>query len=142
MKNKAPLALMEQLIMLLVFALAAALCLQIFVFSGRVSRYCRMRSHGVTVAQNAAEAMKLNRGDLRRCAGQYGGTWDDDRWQMGFDKDWQQTAPEDAAYLLQVTLREDGIPLLGTADIAVRETDAEAEEFIRIAVSWQEESDG
>ena len=38
MKNKAPLALMEQLVMLLVFALAAALCLQIYALSGKVSR--------------------------------------------------------------------------------------------------------
>ena len=40
MKNKAPLSLMEQLIMLLVFALSVALCLQIFVFSAQISRRC------------------------------------------------------------------------------------------------------
>ena len=33
MKSKAPLALMEQMVMILVFALAAALCLQAFVKS-------------------------------------------------------------------------------------------------------------
>ena len=37
MKSKAPLMLMEQMIMLLVFALAAALCLQAFVKSEQLS---------------------------------------------------------------------------------------------------------
>ena len=37
MHSKAPLALMEQIIMLLVFALSAALCLQVFALSGRIS---------------------------------------------------------------------------------------------------------
>lgn len=32
MRSKAPLALMEQIIMVLVFALSAALCLQVFGF--------------------------------------------------------------------------------------------------------------
>ena len=35
MHSKAPLALMEQKIMLLVFALSAALCLQVFALSGK-----------------------------------------------------------------------------------------------------------
>lgn len=142
MKNKAPLALMEQLIMLLVFALAAALCLQIFVFSGQVSEYCRMRSHGVTVAQNAAEAMKLTGGDLEQCAGQYGGTWDDTHWNLGFNDDWLRVSPEEGEYLLQVTLLEDGVPLLGTAEVTVREAEGDGEEFIRFRVSWQEETHG
>ena len=33
MRSKTPLALMEQMVMVLVFALAAALCLQVFVVS-------------------------------------------------------------------------------------------------------------
>ena len=58
MRNKAPLALMEQLVMLLVFALAAALCLQVFVLSDQLSRRCEERDRVVVVAQNAAEIMK------------------------------------------------------------------------------------
>ena len=37
MRSKAPLILMEQMVMLLVFALAAALCLQAFVKSDELS---------------------------------------------------------------------------------------------------------
>ena len=45
MKSKAPLALMEQIVMLLVFALAAALCLQAFVKSDQISRESQARSN-------------------------------------------------------------------------------------------------
>ena len=37
-RSKAPLAMMEQMVMLLVFALAAALCLQAFVKSDGMSK--------------------------------------------------------------------------------------------------------
>ena len=55
MKNKAPLALMEQFIMILVFALTATVCLQVFVFSSRMSSTGELRAHAVTAVQNAAE---------------------------------------------------------------------------------------
>ena len=140
MKNKAPLALMEQLVMLLVFALAAALCLQIFVFSRQLSDYCGMRSHGITVAQNAAELLKSTGGDLEECAGIGGGTWEEDCWQLALDAGWQATSSDNAKYLLSVTLAEEKIPLLGTADIAVRKITGE--ELVGFSVSWQEDGNG
>lgn len=140
MKNKAPLALMEQLIMLLVFALAAALCLQVFVNAGRISRFCEMRSHGVTVAQNAAEALKANSGDLEQCARSRGGTWDDRIWQQGYDDCWQLTSSENAEFLLQVTLAEEQVPLLGRAEIEVKKADGER--LVGFSVSWQEDTHG
>ena len=44
MKSKAPLILMEQMAILLVFALAAALCLQAFVKSDSLSSRSRDRA--------------------------------------------------------------------------------------------------
>ena len=140
MKNKAPLALMEQLIMLLVFALAAALCLRVFVNASRLSQYCRMRSHGITVAQNAAEALKDTGGDLETCAARYGGTLDRDTWILTFDSDWQPTDSADATFFIRTSLAEDGIPLLGTADILVEK--ATGEELVGFSVSWQEDANG
>ena len=54
MRSKAPLALMEQLVMVLVFALAAALCVQVFVLSYQTSRRNEARDRAVLEAQNAA----------------------------------------------------------------------------------------
>ena len=58
MKSKAPLLLMEQMVMLLVFALAAALCLQAFVKSDAVSRRSGDRDRAVVLCQSAAEAIR------------------------------------------------------------------------------------
>ena len=74
MKNRASLFLMEQLVMLLVFALCAALCLGAFARADALSADVRRRSEAAILAQNAAEllkstgdpeaAMKLSGGDL------------------------------------------------------------------------------
>ena len=58
MKNKASLLLMEQLIMILVFALAAALCLQVFAKSAQIAQETACRDKAVQVAQNGAELWK------------------------------------------------------------------------------------
>lgn len=58
MKNKASLALMEQLVILLVFALCAALCLQAFVAADGIARENQARDQALILAQNTAESLK------------------------------------------------------------------------------------
>ena len=58
MKSKAPLVMMEQMVMILVFALAAALCLQAFVLSDSISRENQRRDRAVLLCQNLAEECK------------------------------------------------------------------------------------
>jgi len=58
MKSKAPLVMMEQIVMVLIFALAAALCLQTFVLSGKMSKETELVNKAVIEAQNVAERMK------------------------------------------------------------------------------------
>lgn len=62
MKSKASLFLMEQLVMVLVFALAAALCMSIFVRANEISSETARRDEAVIIAQNAAQILK-NTGD-------------------------------------------------------------------------------
>ena len=80
MRSKTPLAMMEQLLMLLVFALAALVCLQVFVFSGQTSRRNEARDRAVLEAQNAAEELKSLRGDITLAAELYGGSCDGQIW--------------------------------------------------------------
>lgn len=61
MKSRASLVLMEQLIMVLVFALAAALCLQVFVKADAISQQTARRDEAVVIAQNTAELLKAGR---------------------------------------------------------------------------------
>lgn len=64
MKNKSSLLLMEQLVMVLVFALAAALCLTAFVKADQISRETVRRDEAVLLAQNAAQVLKATSGDV------------------------------------------------------------------------------
>ena len=58
MRQRPPLILMEQMIMLLVFALAAALCLQAFVKSDGISKRSEARDRAVILCQNVAETLQ------------------------------------------------------------------------------------
>ena len=62
MKSKAPLVLMEQIIMLLVFALAAAICLQAFIKADALSSANANRDKAVILAQSTAELIRSNEG--------------------------------------------------------------------------------
>ena len=64
MRSKAPLALMEQMIMVLVFALAAALCLRVFVSADSSSQQRELRDRALTEGQSMAELTKANSGNL------------------------------------------------------------------------------
>ena len=68
MKNKTSLLLMEQLVMVLVFALAAALCLTAFAKADQISRETVRRDEAVLIAQNAAQVLKATSGDMDRAA--------------------------------------------------------------------------
>jgi len=61
MKSRASLTLMELLIMVLVFALAAAVCLRLFVAAGEISNTVSRQDRAVILAQNAAEALKAGK---------------------------------------------------------------------------------
>ena len=57
MKQKTSLLLMEQLVMILVFALAAARGLQIFAKADAISQETARRDRAVVLARNAAELL-------------------------------------------------------------------------------------
>ena len=85
MRSKAPLALMEQLVMVLVFALAAALCVQVFVLSGQTSRWNESRDQALVEAQNAAEILKGLSGDYEAACAACGGQWNGTMWGISYD---------------------------------------------------------
>ena len=92
MKSKAPLILMEQMAMLLVFALAAALCLQAFVKSDSLSSRSRDRDRAVTLAQTVAETVRASGGSpgqaIAAAAEKLGYRCDQSVLDQSFDGDW------------------------------------------------------
>ena len=135
MRNKAPLALMEQAIMLCVFALAAVLCLQAFLWADRQSEQSAQQDRAILQAQNAAEAAKHCHGDLDVAAQQFGGQADEGSWNIWFDEDWQQVGPE-GAYRLCVPREHTAVPGLGRAVVEVTRTGGGV--LTLLPVAWQE----
>ena len=127
MKRKTPLALMEQLVMVLVFALAAALCVSCFVTADRLSRRNAVRDDAVIAAQNAAEVLKDCRGDYERAAAVLNGTLEHGVLKL---------SGEETFYLV-VTPADSGDPLLGRATVEAYAA-ADEEELFALTVSWQE----
>lgn len=145
MKSKAPLALMEQLVMLLVFALAAALCVQAFSAADSLSRQGERRDRAALLAQNTAEMLKEYGAqiDAAELADELGGAAEDGaRVRVYLDGTLTQTQPtptEDTEYLLQVELMEPSCGgRLGRAEIAVYPADGE-EPLFSIPAAWQED---
>ena len=129
-------ALMEQLVMVLVFALSAALCVQVFVLSDRTSRRNEARDRAVLAAQNAAEEVKSVRGDFAQAAELYGGTWNGQLWGRSYDADWARDGDD---YHVLVTPADSGDTLLGAAEVTVYT--AEGDLLFTLPVAWQEVAD-
>lgn len=112
MKSKVTLVLTELLIMILVFSLAAAVCLQVFVRAGEISRRTALRDEASILAQNAAELLKATGGDLE-----------------------QASALCDGALRLELEKLPADIPGLGEAQIRVYSGE---ELLVSFRTGWQE----
>lgn len=138
MRSKAPLALMEQMIMILVFALAAALCLRAFVSADTLSRQRELRDRALTEGQSMAELTKAESGNLAQAASVYGGRLEDGVWQCLFGQDWQQTENASAAYCRLEVAPSEGEPGLGSAQVSGYSVDSGTQLF-SFSIAWQEE---
>lgn len=139
MKSKAPLTLMEQLTMILVFALAAAVCLRLFILANAVSAKVAAQEQAVLTVQNTAECLKLTRGDFDQLVFLCGGERTESGWRNGYNENGETTSWEKAFYTVEAAAAEDQIPLLGSARIV--SSDQNGKPLFQIDVSWQEESD-
>ena len=122
MRSKAPLALMEQLVMALVFALSAAVCVRAFALADTQSRRSEARDRAVVAAEDLAETWKARGGDARSAASALGGTADGDGWTVLYGADWSPlpAGQEDGAlYRAEVLPQPETVPGLRRADVRV-----------------------
>ena len=147
MKNKSSLTLLELLIMIMVFALAAALCLRAFVFSGKISRQDEAVSLAERRAQAAAEVLKASRGDVEKAAEILGGeTAGDFQLTVQYDPEGNVMSPpyyptgykEPPAVESTLTAYVKSEGLLGQAEIVV--TDSSGSTVCTLTCSWQEDA--
>lgn len=134
MKTKAPLVLMEQLVMVLVFAFTAVICLRMFVLSDDLSRQYAATDRAVLEAQTVAEHMKHS--PLNQYLEEQGASCTDGVWQLTYDAAWNTVSPSaPAAYYLTVTYESPAAPYLWNAVLSI--STAEGEELFAIPVSGQ-----
>lgn len=127
MKNKSLLTVIELTVMILFFALAAAVCVKGFVWADQRSMRNAVRDYAVLQAECAAELLKSSRGDL---SGQEDFFPIANGWERSFTH-------AEAPCMLRVTLTQPQ-PLLGGADVWV--TDASGQVLAELTVYWQEVS--
>ena len=135
MKRNASLALIEQVIMLLILIVAAALCLRAFVWSDQRSLYYTERDRAVVELQSAAEILKAKDGDFSAAAAAYGGSATEDQWVLDFDENWNITE-KSGVYRICATVNGCDVDYLGGAILTVQPVDGET--LAQLTISWQE----
>ena len=135
MKKNASLALIEQVIMLLILILVAALCLRAFAWSDEQSLYYRNHDRAMVELQSAAEVLKAHSGDFAAAAASYGGSATQTQWMLKFDENWNITGTP-GMYQICATLQSSDVDYLGRATLTVQP--ATGEPFAQLTVSWQE----
>lgn len=146
MKSKAPLLLMEQMIMLLVFALAAALCLQAFVKSDASSRWIQNRDTAVNLVQNVAEVARSRGGDmgnaLTETAEELGYHYQQGLLWQDFDENWMSAGTSGEGFRLEAQGVPSDVPGLNVLKICVFTLSADEPEtdiLFEIETAWQME---
>lgn len=137
MKSKAPLPLMEQIVMLLVFSLAAAVCVQAFVLSDRVSRRNASLDQAVLKAETVAETYKSCRGDVSLAEAQLGGREEGGVWTTCWDGDWKPAEESGAAYRITVSPENSDSALLGRALVTAAPAGG-GDPVFTVEIAWQE----
>ena len=138
MKSKIPLILMEQMVMLLVFALAAALCLQAFVKSDQMSGRSHDRDRAVTLVQEMAETVR-HCGGVEEAAKLLEANCSDGHFILAYDEIWNPGETEEVHYVLKVEEIHGEQHGLGMALITLEPCAAPAEPLFQVAVAWQED---
>ena len=110
MRSKAPLVMMEQLVMVLVFALTAALCVQVFVLSEKLSVKTSATDKASMMAQNVAERIK-NDNPKEFLKASDAVPVGQGIWVMYFNETWNVSGEESATYYMEIQMEEETVYL-------------------------------
>lgn len=117
MNSKTTLSLIEQMIMILVFFVATAICLKIFVYSNTLSSDNYTRDIAVEQAKNAAEILKYTHGDINKAM--------------------DSLSAEENGLSLDIVTEDTGSDYLGKAEIIVSDS---SNVVYTLSVCWQEDA--
>lgn len=134
-RSKNPLALMEQVLMILLFALAAAICLKSFVTARNMSVQSVLRDHASAICQTTADAVKCEKGNMQAVKELINIEETSEGYEAYYDGDWNLTQKEEGVYTLRVCL-DTSDEFLGCAKVTM--IDNQGGEIFAIATAWQE----
>lgn len=110
--------LMELVVALLFFALAAAVCLRLFLAAWRISEDSQALSQATLLTQSAAECFKAAGGDLQGTAELFGAPVSEDVVTTFYDGSWRPSVAWKAKYILTVRRTgEQGRLISGLVDV-------------------------
>jgi type II secretory pathway pseudopilin PulG len=120
--------MMEQIVVILVFAICSAVCVSIFVESYLMEQRTLEEKHAILAASSAAETYKALGGDAGGTVLVLGGA-DGNPASSGrdyvvfYDSRWEACGEDAAEYLLRITRLDNPDELLWPAEITVVKTD-------------------
>lgn len=126
MSRRASLTLMELLVMVLVFSLAAAVCLRSFAAAAVTARETERQTRAALLAQNGAEVVKAAAGNLEEAAQALGAEASEDSLQL-----------QQEELNLIITREDSGRRGLGRGRVQV---EAGGKPVVSFPICWQEVS--
>ena len=119
-RTRSALFLMEQLIVIVIFAVASAVCAQIFTAALIKSSDAKELNHALIAAKNGAETFRAY-GDPKTAVEAIGGSvGDSDSAVVWYDKDWRVCPESEAVYFMRLSATADaGEPSLSLCELTV-----------------------
>lgn len=128
--KRSNLFLMEMILAILFFALAGAVCMQLFVKARVLSENTSARNQSLVLAKSAASAFEAGDGNLATLKEDYPySRIEDSTLKIFYDENWKPCEKKDKIYEMQITIEKQNGNLT-TASIAV--TDSKNEELLRL----------
>ena len=138
-KSKSTLFLMEQIIVITVFAVCAAACVKIFVVSYLITVDSVDIRNALHVAESAAETYKATFGDTGRAVrilSNEFGNYNDNMFSMYYDQNWRPSNSDNASFVLHLVKQNAGAPVvLSDVTVSRKEPGGELTELISLPVA-------
>lgn len=118
---------MEQLIVLLIFAVCAMVCVKIFVYSHLMAVDTYDLNNALAAAKNGAECFKATGGDIEKAAEILNGEYVFSAAAVYFDAEWKPCGVNDAVYTMSLKPQDserDRYPIL--CELSVEKTNGGA----------------
>lgn len=120
-KSKSSLFLMELILAILIFSIAGAVCIQIFVKAHIISQDTQHLNRAVTLCQSGAELFYGFKGDISQISETLDknntGTLSDGILKLYYDSDFKECAQSDATYELEILSVTDNNMIRGEVSV-------------------------